>query len=138
MSNTTDDLRIRRINELVSPEQLLRDVSKPPAEFNDHDINLATMQLARWAFDFRRTEALASIQERPANRRAMAVIFAGDETRAATFDVAETDAQQVRQLRDELLAQARAGQIKSDVFLAALAEAGSVMLDVRQEQAEHG
>ena len=27
MSNTTDDLRIRRINELVSPEQLLRDVS---------------------------------------------------------------------------------------------------------------
>ena len=113
-------------------------VSKPPDEFNDHDIDMATMQLARWAFDFRRTEALASVQGRPSNRRAVAVVFAGEDTRAATFDVAEADAPQVRQLRDALLAQARTGQIKSDVFLAALAEAGSVMLDAWQEHAEHG
>lgn len=113
-------------------------VSKPPSEFNDHDIDLATMQLARWAFDFRRTEALASVQGRPANRRAVAVVFAGQNTHAATFDVAETDAEQVRQLRDDLLAQAHAGQIKSDVFLAALAEAGSMMLEAWKEQAKYG
>ena len=68
----------------------------------------------------------------------MAVVFGGQDTRAATFDVAETDAEQVRQLRDGLLAQARKGHFKSDVFLAALAEAGSVMLEAWKEQAEHG
>ena len=113
-------------------------VNKPPGEFNDHDIDLATMQLARWAFDFRRTEALASVQGRPANRRAVAVVFAGQDTHVATFDVAEADAEQIRQLRDDLLAQARTGQFKSDVFLAALAEAGSMMLEEWKEQAEHG
>lgn len=109
-------------------------VSKPPREFNDHDMDLASMQLARWAFDFRRTEALAAVQGRPANRRALAVVFAGQDTRAATLDVAEADAGQIRQLRDDLLARMRGGKIKSDVFLAALAEAGSIMLDQRAEE----
>jgi len=114
-------------------------VSKPPREFNDHDIDLATMQLARWAFDFRRTEAMASVQGRPANRRALAVVFGGKSTQAATLDVAESDAEQIRQLRDDLLARAQADKIKCDVFLAALAEAGSVMLDTRaRERIDHG
>lgn len=113
-------------------------VSKPPGEFNDQDMDLATMQLARWAFDFRRTEALATVQGRPANRRALAVVFGGQDTRSATLDVAETDAEQIRQVRDDLLARARAGTIKSDVFLAALAEAGSIMLQDRAEEPVNG
>ena len=114
-------------------------VNKPPREFNDHDIDLATMQLARWAFDFRRTEAMARVQGRPANRRALAVVFGGQDTRAATLDVAEADADQIRLLRDDLLARAQQGKIKSDVFLAALAEAGSMMLEARdKEQVGHG
>lgn len=108
-------------------------VSKPPREFTDHDIDLAIMQLAQWAFDFRRTEALAAVQGRHANRRALAVIFAGEDTRSATFDVAEDDAPQIRLLRDELLERMRSGKIRSDLFLAALAEAGSVMLEERGE-----
>jgi len=114
-------------------------VNKPPREFNDHDIDMAIMQLARWAFDFRRIEAMASVQGRPANRRALAVVFAGRDTRSATLDVAEADASQIRQLRDDLLERARIGNIKSDVFLAALAEAGSVMLETRgHDQVDHG
>lgn len=113
-------------------------VSKPPREFNDRDLDLAAMQLARWAFDFRRTEALAEVQKRPANRRALAVVFAGQDTRAATFDVADDDGELVRQLRDDLLARARGGKIKSDVFLAALAEAGSIMLDQRAKESIDG
>jgi hypothetical protein len=109
-------------------------VNKPAREFNDHDIDLATMQLARWAFDFRRTEAMASVQGRPANRRALAVVFGGQDTRAATLDVAESDADQIRQLRDDLLAHAQVGKIKCDVFLAALAEAGSVLLESRGQE----
>lgn len=114
-------------------------VSKPAQEFNDHDIDLATMQLARWAFDFRRTEALAAVKGRPANRRALAVVFGGQDTRAATLDVAEVDAEQIRQLRDDLLARARRGNVKADVFLAALAEAGATMLETRRmEPFDHG
>jgi hypothetical protein len=113
-------------------------VSKPPREFNDHDIDLAMMQLARWAFDFRRVEAMASVQGRPANRRALAVVFADRDTRSATLDVAETDAAQIRQLRDDLLDRVRKGNIKSDVFLAALAEAGSVMIETRGQEVDHG
>lgn len=114
-------------------------VSKPPQEFNDHDIDLATMQLARWAFDFRRTEALATVQGRPANRRALAVVFGGKDTRAATLDVAEADAEQIRQLRDDLLARVHNGHVKADVFLAALAEAGASMLETwHPEPVDHG
>ncbi|MCR6701291.1 MAG: hypothetical protein NVV68_09135 [Dokdonella sp.] len=114
-------------------------VSKPAREFNDHDIDLAMMQLARWAFDFRRTEALATVQGRPANRRALAVVFGGQDTRVATVDVAEADADDIRRLRDDLLARVRGGEFKADVFLAALAEAGATMLDTWQsEPVDHG
>lgn len=114
-------------------------VSKPAREFNDHDIDLAMMQLARWAFDFRRTEALATVQGRPANRRALAVVFGGQDTRVATLDVAEADADDIRRLRDDLLARVRGGEFKADVFLAALAEAGAMMLDTWQsEPVDHG
>jgi hypothetical protein len=130
---TTYTASITDIESLVSLA-----VSKPPREFNDHDIDLATMQLARWAFDFRRVEAMASVQGRPANRRAFAVVFAGRNTRSATLDVAETDAAQIRQLRDDLLDRVRIGNIKSDVFLAALAEAGSVMIETRAHEVDHG
>lgn len=113
-------------------------VSKPPSDFNDHDMDLASMQLARWAFDFRRTEALALVQGRPASRRALAFVFAGQDTRAATLDVAEADADRIRQLRDDLLALARDGDTKSDVFLAAIADAGSILLQMRNEGSANG
>jgi hypothetical protein len=114
-------------------------VNKPPRDFNDHDIDLATMQLARWAFEFRRTEAMAIVQGRPANRRALAVVFAGRDMRSATLDVSEKDAVKIGQLRDDLLARVRTSGVRSDVFLAALAEAGSIMLDeIRKEQMDHG
>lgn len=124
----TYDASVPAIESLISLA-----VNKPPGEFNDHDFDLATLQLARWAFDFRRTEALASVQGRPANRRAVAVVFAGQDTRSATLDVSEADAGQIQQLRDDLLARVRGGSIKPEVFLAALAEAGSIMLDDRKE-----
>ncbi len=114
-------------------------VSKPPREFTDHDVDLAVMQLARWAFEFRRTEAMASVQGRPANRRALAVVFADRDTRSATLDIAESDTPQIRKLRDDLLDRARSANIRSDVFLAALAEAGSLVLEeLRAEQVGHG
>lgn len=129
---TTHNGTLSDIESLVSLA-----VSKPPSEFNDHDLDLASMQLARWAFDFRRTEALAAVQDRPANRRALAVVFAGEDTRTATVDVAEADGDQIRELRDDLLARVEDGEIKSEVFLAALAEAGSILLDKQSEGSTH-
>ncbi len=109
-------------------------VNKPPRDLNDTDIDLATMQLARWAFDFRRVEAMARVQGRPANRRALAVVFADGDTHCATLDIAAEDAPQIRQLRDDLLDRARSGNIDSDVFLAALAEVGCAMIGTRQHE----
>lgn len=113
-------------------------VNKPPREFSDHDIDLATVQLARWSFEFRRMEAVASVQGRPANRRALAVVFAGQETRSVTVDVAEDDSQAIREIRDNLLDRMRSSSVKPDVFLAALAEVGAAMVEaMREEVAEH-
>lgn len=129
---TTYDGSISDIESLISLA-----VSKPPREFNDNDIDLAAMQIARWAMDFRRTEALARVQNRPENRRALAVVFAGKEIRTATVDVADTDDAQIRELRDDLLARVRGGHVKREVFLAAIAEAGSIMLEPRAEESIH-
>jgi hypothetical protein len=109
-------------------------VSKPPSEFGDSDFDRATIQLAQWAFEFRRVETVASVQGRPATRRALAVVFGSENTISRTIDVAETDAPVIEKVRDELLEHLRTGVVKPDLFIAALAEAGVVAL--RQVQSE--
>lgn len=108
--------------------------SKPPKEFNDHDLDLATVQLAKWAFEFRRVEALAGLQGRVANRRALAVIFGNGTTVSRTFDVAEADGEAISKLADGMLDRLTGEGIRADVFLAALAEAGARALALQGEE----
>lgn len=107
--------------------------SKPPQEFSDHDLDHATLQLAKWALEFRRVEALASIQGRASSRRALAVVFNGGNTISATFDVAEGDGDAVRRLADGMLDHLLVGKVTPDVFLAALAEAGTRVLEIQRQ-----
>jgi hypothetical protein len=109
-------------------------VSKPPREFSDHDLDFANIQLAQWAFEFRRIEALASMQGRPSARRVLAMVFGGRDTRSATIDVSETDAAAISKIRDGFLKQLRSGSVKPDVFLAALVEAGEQALEELQSE----
>lgn len=113
-------------------------VSKPPSSFTDHDFDHATLQLAKWAFEFRRVEALAAIQGRESSRRALAVVFGGGRTVSGTFDVAEADGDAVRTLADSMLDRLLAGKVTPDIFLAALVEAGSRVLDLQGREQSNG
>ncbi|WP_407472487.1 hypothetical protein ABFU66_17160 [Xanthomonas campestris pv. raphani] len=109
-------------------------VSKPAREFSDHDLDQAAVQLSQWAFEFRRIEALASVQGRSAGRRALAVVFGGQNTVSATIDVAESDAPVIHRVRDSLIEHLRGNGVKPNLILAALVEAGAKVLEELQVQ----
>jgi hypothetical protein len=101
-------------------------VNKPPRDWTDRDIEQAFVQLGTWAFEFRKVETLAPLRDRPATRHAFAVVFGvgdGTATTSRSFDISTSDIQTVRQLAKQI--QASASGVELDVFLAALAEAGS-------------
>jgi hypothetical protein len=109
-------------------------VSKPPQAFTDHDMDQAKLQFAKWAFEFRRVEALSSVAGRSSTRQALAVVFGSGKTISGTFDVAESDHGAVRALADTMLDRLLSGSVKQDVFLAALVQAGSRVLDRQREE----
>lgn len=101
-------------------------VNKPAREWTDREIELAFVQLGTWAFEFRKVETLAPLRNRPATRHAFAVVFGvgnGTATTSRSFDISTSDIQVVKQLAQQI--QANASGVELDVFLAALAEAGS-------------
>lgn len=111
-------------------------VSKPPQTLTDHDFDHASLQLAKWAFEFRQVEALASVQGRQANRQAMAVVFGGGRTVSGSFDVADRDSQSVSALAERILDRYATGKVTADVFLAALVRAGSRVLELEKDKAD--
>lgn len=109
-------------------------VNKPVSALTDHDLDQAHIQLAKWAFEFRRVEALVQIQGRTSKRQALAVVFGGRETKSATFDVSDADHHAVQEMSKRLLDRFVPGKVKPDVFLAALVDAGMKMLAQREEE----
>lgn len=106
-------------------------VSKPPMGFTDHDLDGAVIQLAKWAFEFRQVEALAMVQGRDASRQALAVVLGGGKTVSHVFDVSVEEKKAVAVLAKRLL-EVSGGKIKPDIFLAALVEAGTEVLQQRE------
>lgn len=107
-------------------------VNKPFREWNDRDVDAGILQIGSWALGFRRTETLASLKGRPSLRRAFAVVFGtGDnnKTVSGAFDVAEDDTPAIRDLVNKILAQRVTGAVRTEVFLAALAEAGALLVE---------
>jgi hypothetical protein len=101
-------------------------VNKPVRDWTDRDIELAFVQLGTWAFEFRKVETFAPLRDRPATRRAFAVVFGlgdGNATTSRSFDIASSDIHTVKRLADEI--RSKSDGIVLDVFLAALAEAGA-------------
>lgn len=110
--------------------------SKPASLLSDHDMDAAAVQLARWAFDFRRIEALTSVEGRKGARRALAVVFGAGDTVSATFDVAERDLEEVKRIADGMIDHVVAKNVNPELFLAALAEAGAWALKFQSGEAE--
>lgn len=103
-------------------------VSKPSAQWVDRDIDSAMGALANWAVDFRKTEAMAPLRNRPSTRRVLGVVFGAShgQDRSGYVDIAEKDTPAVDRLVKAFLADT-VGE-RPEVILAALAEAGAMTL----------
>ena len=102
---------------------------KPPAAWVDRDIDAALIQLATWAVEFRRAETMAPLRGRPSTRRVIGVVFGASHGMDASgsVEVAEKDVPAIDRLVKQLLADHQ-GE-KSEIFLAALAEAGAYLVN---------
>lgn len=105
-------------------------ISKAAKECNDREINAALFQLCKWAMEFRTAETLASVRGRSSTRRAIAVVFGTGNGHSVinSFDVSEADAPKITGLVDQFMA-SFSGNIKREIFLAALAEAGTRIIE---------
>jgi hypothetical protein len=103
-------------------------VSKPNANWVDRDIDAALLQLVSWAIEFRRAEAMASLRGRPSTRRVIGVVFGASHGNDATgsVDVSESDVPAIDDLVKRVLATVH--QEKPEIVLAALAEAGALLM----------
>jgi hypothetical protein len=109
--------------------------SKPPAQWVDRDVDGALLQLATWAHDFRRAETVAPLRGRPSTRRAVGVVFGGGHglEANASFDIDDKDASQVSKLAARLVVDLQ--KQPREIALAALAEAGALLLQTISEEA---
>jgi hypothetical protein len=104
---------------------LMLAIGKPSKDWTDNDVNAGEVQLLSWAQDFRRLETLAAVRGRPATRRAIGIVFGSEETISGSFDVSERDVEAIQGLTASLVAQVESGNVKREVLLAALANAGA-------------
>lgn len=113
-------------------------VDKPSAQWVDRDIDAAMMKLASWAMEFRKVETMAPLRGRPSTRRVIGVVFGASHGQDASgsIDVSDTDTPAVDRLVKQLLANSQ-GE-KRDIFLAALAEAGAILVNQRGKEKSNG
>lgn len=114
--------------------------NKPPRDWNDRDIDIALLAIAEWALRFKQVEALLSVQGRAPTREAFAVVIgAGKESKAMsrTFEIAERDLPTVKRIAASLLDQMMGKGIKTEILLAALAQAGMSLTQANKEKT-HG
>jgi hypothetical protein len=103
-------------------------IDKPQAAWVDRDIDAAMAKLAEWAVEFRKAETMAPLRGRPSTRRVIGVVFGASHGQDATgfVDISDSDTPAVDRLVKQFLAEAQ-GERK-EVILAALAEAGAMMV----------
>jgi hypothetical protein len=110
--------------------------NKPPRDWNDRDIDTALLAIAEWALRFKQVEALLSVQGRAPTREAFAVVIgAGKEGKAMsrTFEIAERDLPTVKRIATSLLDQMAGKGIRTEILLAALAQAGMSISEANKE-----
>lgn len=110
---------------------------KTSGDWTDHEMNAGEIQLLSWAMEFRRVEALAEVRGRPATRRAIGVVFGSKKTVTGTFDVSESDNLAIQELASELLKKMESGNLRREVFLAAIAEVGAKIFENISSEQEY-
>jgi len=119
---------------------LMLAIGKPSKDWTDHDLNAGEVQLIKWAFEFRRIEALSHYKGISSSRRAIGVVFSGAETVIGEIDVAIEDQPQISILAEELITRF-SETTKPEVLIAAIAEAGAKLyreLESSRSEKENG
>jgi hypothetical protein len=109
-------------------------INKPSRDWNDQDIDAALIALADFSLRFRQTEVLAAVQDRSPTRQAIAIVFGtGDtgKTVSKTFDISEKEQKRVQTLATAIMT--HMNNVSPELFLAALAQAGTQIIDQRKE-----
>jgi hypothetical protein len=115
---------------------LMLAIGKPAKDWADHDLNAAEVQLMKWAFEFRRIEALSHYKGISSTRRAIGLVFSGAETVSGEIDVSVEDQPTISSIANELVTNF-AKTTKPEVLLAAIAEAGArIYKDLESSRSE--
>ncbi|MGE8303373.1 MAG: ATP-binding protein [Pseudomonas kermanshahensis] len=100
--------------------------SKPPAEWSDLDVQMAGVNLAELALEFRRTESLLDIQGMNPSREVFSVVISsrGDsKLLTRDFEIASRDQPAVHDAANKIVDLLKASGLQGDLLFAALAHA---------------
>lgn len=100
--------------------------SKPPTEWSDLDVQMATINLAELARDFRRTESLLTIEGLQPGREVFSVVISSSgDSKLLTrdFEIASRDQAAVQGTASRILDLLKTSGLQGDLLLAALAHA---------------
>lgn len=111
-------------------------VNLPTADWTDATPDVAELALADMALKFRHAEMLAAIKERTPTRHAIGLVFGTGEhgrTIMRAIDVGQEEQQRVLEMTSKILEVGSGHSDETRLFLAALAEAGSMLLERENE-----
>lgn len=106
-------------------------VNKPSRDWNDSDISLAEMEIARWVTKFKQYETYASVKGRKPTREAFAVAVGTGNTlnsRFVEFDISEHERKLARAAVVDVLEKLSKNH-STEALLAAFAEVGIDILE---------
>lgn len=107
-------------------------VNLPATDWSDSTPNTAELALADMALKFRHAEMLAAIKERIPTRQAIGLVFGTGEhgkTLMRAIDVGQEERSRVLEMASQILELGAHNKNEVRLFLAALAEAGSLMME---------
>lgn len=108
---------------------------KPPREWVDRHIDLATLELTKFARRFRETEAFVTVKGRKAYTEAIAVVIGtGNETQtiSKSFSISDHHRTKVESKADEIAAMLRSESLDTDLLLAILARTGMKLVSIKE------
>jgi hypothetical protein len=111
--------------------------SRPPRDWTDRDIDLATIELARLAMRFRQVELLASVKGRKPSREAVAVAVAlpnGAAAKLRAVDLSKEERKNVQRMAADLRNFLLERSQDTDLCIAAMAEAAFALVDSAENE----
>jgi len=141
VSKATGDLRLEgfalRLQErdgtIDGMEKILSlAAKKPPRDWTDLDIDAALIAVADLSLAFRKAEALITVSGRAPGREAFSIVIGSggsSEVISKTFEVAGRDRETVSGAALRVLELLRSSGLEGDLLLAALAQAGSTIVN---------